>query len=437
MHIYPKTAHKVYYSIIAGALIAVIVGWLLGNINTITLPGSLLVSVARLFGLIAAFSILLEVLLISRIPLVENYFDLDRILDLHRLNGYGVLLGTIGHIVFLSFGYSAASQINAFSQFIQLNTQNRNVLLASIGTIIFFIAALISIKIIRQRLKYEVWYSIHLFIYVAILLVFFHQISNGGDFKDQVWFKYYWITLYVLVLGSLLIYRLSRPIYKYFKHKFTIQKITREAEDIYSIIVTGKNITKFLFLPGQYATIRFLKRGLWFQAHPYSVSSELGQDYIRFTIKLKSNYSRDILTLGSGTKVLIEGPRGSFIPTRSDKDVVILIACGIGIAPFLSSINKLLLSKKAVYLFYAVHSPKMVAFKKQLDNYKLAGLHLKYCISTSGSRIDDNLLKYCASINEDADIFICGPTTTSKLFIKKLASFGVPKSNLKSEQFIL
>ena len=95
-----------FYFIITTLLLIIFYGWWQGSIQTLSSSADRLIAIGRILGLISAFSILLEIIVISRLPLIEKYFDLDEILDLHKLNGYLMVFATLGHIVFLVFGYS-------------------------------------------------------------------------------------------------------------------------------------------------------------------------------------------------------------------------------------------------------------------------------------------------------------------------------------------
>ena len=80
---------------------------------------------------------------------------------------------------------------------------------------------------------------------------------------------------------------LRLPMYFYFKflklflnfwkYKFKVEKIVQETESTVSLYITGIDVEKFLFEPGQYVVIRFLTKDLIWQAHPFSFSAMPGK----------------------------------------------------------------------------------------------------------------------------------------------------------------
>ena len=55
---------------------------------------------------------------------------------------------------------------------------------AVVGTVLMFTLALSSWRRLRQRIPYETWYGIHLYVYLAMALGFLHQLTLGVDFVD-------------------------------------------------------------------------------------------------------------------------------------------------------------------------------------------------------------------------------------------------------------
>ena len=59
-----------------------------GNVSEPLSTGELLTSLARITGLLGAYSALLQVLLLARLPPVERLFGFDRLTVWHRWNGH-------------------------------------------------------------------------------------------------------------------------------------------------------------------------------------------------------------------------------------------------------------------------------------------------------------------------------------------------------------
>lgn len=392
-------------------------------------------AVGNLLGLLAGWSVILEILLMCRVPFIEYSFDLQEISDLHRLNGY-VLLGTIsGHFAFTLVGYASPVHAPLWSQFLAFNgSQYDDVLWATIGTVIFFVAGGLSVRAVRSRMRYELWYLIHVTIYFGIFLTFLHQIKLGSDFIASFWFAAYWYALYILTFGLWGWYRVLRPAWLFSKYRFKVQAVEKTASNVYSVVLEGRNLRDFAYEPGQYATWRVLTPELWYEAHPFSISSSPGMDTLRFTFKASPDFTERMQRLRKGSWVIVDGPRGNFTANRAaDTQNVVLVAGGIGITPYLSNIEQLLRDGKRVTLLYAVRSPGDVAFTNELRQFEARGLTIRLYIDSKGQRITDATLRDV--VNDGTTVFVCGPDAMSKALVGSLSNLGLPAKNIVTERF--
>lgn len=77
-------------------------------------------------------------------------------------------------------GFSAISAWAAtlFSDIVELQW----LFSAAVSTLLFAIAGIASWKRIRYRMRYTTWWTIHLYLYLAVIFSFMHQVSLGGPF---------------------------------------------------------------------------------------------------------------------------------------------------------------------------------------------------------------------------------------------------------------
>ena len=68
-----------------------------------------LTSVGRLTGLLASVLLLVQVLLMSRMPVLEHAYGQERLARLHRLVGFTSFNLMLAHIVLITWGYAAGS----------------------------------------------------------------------------------------------------------------------------------------------------------------------------------------------------------------------------------------------------------------------------------------------------------------------------------------
>ncbi len=432
---YRQSMRTGFYVAVIASLFILFLGWWFGSMTSILSANDRVMAIGRLFGLLAGWSVVVEIILMSRVPFIERAFDLQEISDLHRLNGYTLLVSISGHFAYQLIGYAETAHISWWSQFLAFSSsQYEDVLWATLGTIIFFGVGAISIHMIRTKMRYEIWYLVHLTIYFGIYLTFLHQIKLGGDFIANFWFASYWYMLYILAFVVWAWYRVVRQFVLFVRHRFKVLSIEKTATNTYSVVLTGKNLREFDYEAGQYATWRFMTPSLWYEAHPFSFSSSPGMEVLRFTIKASLDYRERLMKLKVGSYVIVDGPRGNFTADRAaETSNTVLIAGGIGITPFLSNIRQLLHDGKNVLLLYAVRTPEDVAFSDELRQLQAYGLKINFFVDSVGQRITYDALSRVAY--EDTTIYICGPDGMSKALVKNLKQLGVSSENIVTERF--
>jgi predicted ferric reductase len=199
----------------------------LGNALTGDLAGRLL-AYGRLAGLLAAFGLLLQLVLVGRITWVERVFGLDRLTRLHHIVGFSLALFLLSHPVLVTAGHALQGGVSWSEQLLDFFRNWEDVLAAAIGLALLLAAVGFSIAIIRSRLPYEAWYATHLTIYIALALAFGHQLAVGYDFLANRAFAFYWYALYAFVFGNLLYYRVLRPLLMYRRHRFFVEELRAE-----------------------------------------------------------------------------------------------------------------------------------------------------------------------------------------------------------------
>ena len=202
---------------------ALLITWLWangGNVTHVNSTGDFLVSIARLTGLLGAFSALLQVLLLSRLPWVERSIGFDRLTVWHRWNGHACLYLVLAHVVFSVWGYAALDRLPLTEEISTMITGGvyPGMVTATIGTALLIAVVLSSIVVVRRRVRYEAWYAIHLTVYASIALAWFHQIPTGNELvldrlAADYWRGFYLATLVLLVGFRSFSYHTDRSLY--------------------------------------------------------------------------------------------------------------------------------------------------------------------------------------------------------------------------------
>lgn len=402
--------------------------------------GNIFIALGRITGLLGEYFLLVELVLVGRLRFIEGVFGFDRLNKFHRWVGYSILSLLVSHPILLIFGYSKANGVPLMSQFADFLANWENVLLAYIALMLIIFIVIISVVIIRKKLKYETWYFTHLFMYVAIGLAFSHQIETG-DLSGGGWVLSYWYIINFTVFGLVLLYRFIRPLFLFARHRFYVEYLVQETDDTWSIYITGEKMDKFKFEPGQYANLNILSRGLWY-THPFSFSSDFNGDSIRFSIKSLGDYTSKIPNIKAGTKVIIDGPFGLFISKLAKREKYLFIAGGIGITPLRGMIESLSKKSEDICLLFATKTEKDIIFKKELDIFSEQNRKLKIHYITSEEtpgleygRIDKDKIVRLVPDFYSREVFLCGPNRMMESVVQNLKEIGFSQNNLHYEKF--
>ncbi len=402
------------------------------------------ISLGRLCGLFAVYAVLLQLVLIGRSPWIEKIFGLDKLSRIHRLNGKIAICFILLHPLLLTLGYSLDRKTGFIHQFLFFVTKFEDVFEAFIAVILFSFIVFLSLSIARKRLKYETWYYVHIFNYLAIFLAWSHQLKNGEDFLSNNLFVFYWYGLYIFVLINHILFRFIRPWFNFFKYRFYVTDIIHETDDVISVIITGKNIENFKVKPGQFLIVRFLTKDLWWQAHPFSFSKYPDGQSIRLSIKNVGDFTSVIPRIKKGSYVYIDGPFGIFTKEVITKEKILFIAGGIGITPIRSLLEQLVREKRDIVLMYSNKIKKEIVFKNEFDKLqKEFSFSVYYFLSQEqesgfySGRIDGQQIEKLVKDFKKRDIFLCGPVSMMDAIKKDLLVRGVPAHQIHYEQFSL
>jgi predicted ferric reductase len=391
--------------------------------------GDFLIALGRLAGLLTELLIIVQLFLISRFSFIEKEYGFDKLVWIHKKIGFFLGIFLISHPLLLTVGYAKLNNVNYLNQFINFQMNWEDVFGATIGAIIIILIAIISIKKIRNKIPYEVWYFSHLPLYFAIAIAFGHQIQTGDMSKGGAMF--YWYLINLLAIGILISYRFIKPFFLFLNHQFVVEKIVKENHNVYSIHITGKNLEKYKFQGGQYATLIFMQKNMWFH-HPFSFSDSFNKKYLRFSIKSSGDFTSKIEKINTGTKVWIDGPLGVFTLEKSNRNKYLFIAGGIGITPILSIIKSISQDKDCV-LMYSNKTESDIIFKNEIMS---SGIKTYYFnTSNDGVRIDIEKIKEVCPDFIDRNIYICGPGQMKDSIIRELKNNNVETTQIHFEKF--
>jgi len=405
--------------------------------------GDMLNAVGRVTGLVGTYLALWQLLLMTRQPWLDAAFGLDKLAVLHRWNGYMALGLLVAHAVFQTLGYQLIDGLDTLSQLSDFVTAYDGVLPAIAGLLLLLVIVGVSISVTRRQLRYETWYFIHLYTYLAIALAFAHELAVGADFIASRAFTAYWVLLYLALAACLLWFRVALPLLRYQRHRFHVERVVREGPGVVSIYIGGRDLWALRTDAGQFMLWRFLDGGRWWQAHPFSLSLPSGYSHLRLTVKRIGDFSGAISTLRPGTPVLVEGPFGSFTERSCRGPKALLIAGGVGITPIRSLAERLAALGKDVCVLYRCSREQDVLFRDELARLAAApNVRIEYLVGERhGGRRGDPMrrseLRRLAPDAASRDVFICGPPGMTEAVVDSMDHLGVPPEQVHTEAFRL
>ncbi len=202
---------------------------------------------------------------------------------------------------------------------------------AAVGLALMLAIGVASIHSIRRRFRRETWWALHLFMYLAFALAFFHEIALGPSFVGHPLTRAVWTVAWVSTAGLVLLYRLGLPVLRSLRHRLTVSEVRPEGPGVVSVILKGRRLEALAVSGGQFFEWRFLVPGLWWQAHPFSISARPQPPYLRLTVKVVGDFTSAVARLRPGTRVAVEGPYGAFTSHARRRPTAVLIAGGIGV----------------------------------------------------------------------------------------------------------
>ena len=408
-------------------------------------------SVGRITGLVSAVLLLAQVVLMARVPVIEQAFGQDELARLHRIVGFTSFDLMVAHVVTITWGYAGGSLGRTPGTLWDLVVTYSGMLLAAAATVCLVMVVVTSIRAARRRLRYESWHLLHLYAYLGVGLAIPHQLWTGADFTSSPGRQVFWWTAWGVAAASVLVWRVGLPLWRNLRHDLRVAAVVPEGDGTVSVHVTGRHLHRLPVEAGQFFHWRFGGRPGRSRANPYSLSAAPDGRSLRITVQDSGDGSGDAARLQVGSRAWVEGPYGRLSPRARSRHRVLLIGAGVGITPLRALAEGLDYAPGDALLLYRTTSAPLFADElnhlaetRGLTVWGLTGRR-RAADSWLGDGLGENaegtggtdlahLTRWVPDVAE-RDVYLCGPRPWTDLVLRDLRAAGVPDHHIHLETF--
>jgi predicted ferric reductase len=402
--------------------------------------GDWLTNAGRITGLEAGYGVVVLVALMARIPPVERGVGADRLARWHSTGGRYTIGLVVTHALLITWGYAVTAHTTVTHQTWTLLDSYPDVLLATTAGLLLVMTAVASARAVRPRMRYETWYYLHFYTYLAVALAFSHQFADGAEFMTNTAARVAWSALYIGVGAAIAWYRFAVPVRQALRHRLRVTEVRPETPGVVSVVIGGRHLEELRAESGQFFRWRFLTRDLWWTASPYSLSAPPRPGRLRITVKAAGDHSGAIRGLRPGTRVIAEGPYGALTGAARRRRKVLLIAGGVGITPLRALLESLPAAPGDLTLIYRVSSLRDAVFRRELEEIAARREAKVWFVAGRRAELAGNPLSGGELTRRvpgliDHDVYLCGPPGLTAAVTRELLDAGVPRRQIHRESF--
>ena len=438
-------------------LVAVLALWLHdGGIQGFGQPGGVATELGRGSGLVASYLLLLQVIMMARIPWVEGIWGQDVLARRHRLVGFTSFHLMLVHIVAITIGYAQSVDNGLLHEAWLLVTEYPGMLLATAGSAALIGVVVTSIKAARRRMRYESWHLIHLYAYLGVGLALPHQLWTGADFAASGPATVFWWGLWIAAAGSILLWRIGFPLARSWRHRLVVDRVVRETPTVVSLQLRGRELDRLGLRAGQFCQWRFLGTPGWTRAHPFTVSAVPTPTSVRLTLRESGDGTRGLARVRPGTRVLIEGPYGVMLAHRRTYRDVLLLAAGVGLTTMRGLAEEILAEgpsdgpggrrRPSVIVLHRIRDRSEALFVGEFASaaragglrvYGLLGRRSSVSGWWGGPRPIDPTAELGRAVRDirHREVYLCGPGDWMRAVRRSLHHLGVADRHIHAEEF--
>jgi predicted ferric reductase len=390
-------------------------------------------------GIVALALLALQLVLPARVGAVVRPLGADVALRLHRHLADVLVAIIAAHVALVVIG-----DPSNLALFDPLGAPWRAQ--AAIGSCVA-LAALIASSVLRRRLRlpYARWRGLHVTLGVgALALGVLHAIGVDRYLTSPAGLLV--AALVAIGLLAVLDLRLLRP-RRLAGRSYLVDRVMQERGGAVTLALRADAHSGRPFRPGQFAWLKLADAPHALAEHPFSYSSSASQpERPTFTIKAYGGFTRRVPQLRPGTRILVDGPHGSF-SARPHAERCVLIAGGIGITPIISVLRSAADADdvRPFLLVYGSVSWEEATFREELERLRQRiDLRVVHVLTDpppgwqgEAGFIDACLLeRHLPRELSGADFFLCGPPPMLAAALAGLGRLGVAPEHVHVEFFV-
>ncbi len=386
-----------------------------------------LLVISQIISLIGTIYLSVSFVLSSRFSFLERLIGgLDVVYKIHHF------LGAISFVLLLHHPLLLAVRILPNAQAALRYLLPSNNLSFNFGIAALFLMILLIIFTLFVHLPYHIWKNIHIWMGGVLLLAMLHVFFIVSDVSIFLPLRIWMFTWMIVGLISFIYKRFFYNRYKN-TYEYQILKIT-EINNYFEFILSPPANEKMKYQSGQFVYLASENETLGEENHPFSIASSPDQNEMVLIIKKLGDYTSKMGLLKAGEKVRIHGPYGTFLETVPIKNILVGIAGGIGMTPFISLLkNNRLLENKKLTLFHVIKDQRD-SFFNQTENLSFNSKTIVHN-STENGKFSLEAVQHSVENIKEATFYICGPSSMMESLRSQLISAGVKPSKIIFEDF--
>jgi 3-phenylpropionate/trans-cinnamate dioxygenase ferredoxin reductase subunit len=381
----------------------------------------------------------LQTLPAGRLPFLRDIYPMDIVYTFHHRVSVIAFFLALAHPIILFINNPATLRLLNFE------STTWRARAGVLGIILLIFLVLSSVWRKDFQIPHENWRTIHDIFVVAMLGFVLVHIFLVGYYTTMPLMTAFWIAMAILWIGMILWIRLFRPL-KMLKSPYILTNIKRERERSFTLTLKPDGHPGLRFFPGQFAWISFSAFSI--QENPFSfTSSSQNTDEISFTIREAGDFTERFRHMETGKRIFVDGPYGNFSIDQFHAPGYVMLAGGIGSAPFMSMIRTMIDRKddRPVWFFYGNPTTDDIIYWQELDELKqkmnLTVIHVLEqpdddWEGESGFINQRIMEKYLPEDERNKFIyFLCGPVPMIEAVEKAILKMGVPQKMIYTEQY--